>query len=745
MLSFTRLCGRRPLLLQASLTLMIIALSRSVETLRVEKECDYGRTSSPADANPKHFVGGMFSAHQINLVKKDAATQCSLGNPELFHRFGVEQMEALIFATELVNMGTDNGTSDFLGYSIYDTCGDLPPLARECAEQQAKALASPDNLKDAAVATVVGPFYREQTIKVSEDKLKDIYESPVRGVLSLVDEPIDLLSGETVSSLKNVVYMQPNCKLQARAAVDFVVAVGWHRVSVVASDDGCGLANLEEFDEAIKRKQVECSIMVEYYSGNERNTFAAPNIADISKFFSSSTLWRENLNPSRPIVFLGSIPYAVEFFEHFIDDLQGNDKDSYQFLVGDFWGGPNEIDKLYSILKRVVGIARILIALRTATNGLEKFQQHMASIRANSTEIQRNSILKRYWEVYFNCSIANETCNNESALPAVNRPILRNYKSPLVIDSVFLLAAYVKAFQQKYPTQSVEFNTKNAIFVEGHPQTVTNVSSWTGNQVRVGPVAGRPQDVVTVSTGPVTWSFDFLVLTENVNEALQFGTWTYYGRNEEGNNTLVLDANRQIDARLNTSSLPVNLCVVTPTPTPSPLLTHTSTSTSEPKDPDSCSSEDIIYVSALAVSIFVLFLHLTVLFLSLCFFGLVSTCQRIVPLPAIFLFVLTLSSILLSMLVAVQVFSPFDCDNLGLDFFINVLTVLSSPSALWKSSVTWLAEVSIVFLSKLSLQLHSSLLNLSLHLWLVFNLTGHTTAKRTTTVLSTVSSHAVSR
>eukprot|EP00118_Oscarella_pearsei_P013694 m.111455 g.111455 ORF g.111455 m.111455 type:complete len:163 (+) comp37427_c0_seq1:299-787(+) len=118
------------------------------------------------------------SAHQLR-VTNDATVVCSVKDPEVaesFHRFGVEQAEALFLATNIVN---NNGMLDNvtgvgtvkLGNSVYDTCGDLISDSF-CAEKQAMALSRPTNPEERVLASIIGPYYIETFIMYNLTKYR---------------------------------------------------------------------------------------------------------------------------------------------------------------------------------------------------------------------------------------------------------------------------------------------------------------------------------------------------------------------------------------------------------------------------------------------------------------------------------------------------------------------------------------------------------------------------------------------
>ncbi|XP_065844628.1 uncharacterized protein [Oscarella lobularis] len=662
----------------------------SYVAFKVSPECDFGRTVSKTpntslpDSRKCSYMGGLFSVHRDRRNPFNAMYSCS---PSDFHRFGVEQAEALIFAYELLNNSTD-----ISGYSIYDSCGLMPPIdtASPCVEDQARALRSPDEKDECALVTIVGPFYRggdEETVNsvvYGSSQLLALYEGVFgsgqdkRGVFSLVDEPIGWIPDDDFgSSSDQIVFMQASCDLQARAAVDVLLSARWERVLVVVSGDACGNANKGAFQREIDTRQLECSLNVEYYE-HSTNVVGKRDLSNVfNRAGSLKDLWRRCLDePDSPraIVVLSSIPFAFDFFHNGYFGIETKNRTSFSFLLGDFWGNPARVDDLYDVLMRVTETANTVIALNTITNGLDKFQDHMTSIRANSTELERNSLLAGYWENFFNCSLSKRTCDNTTSLPNVNRPILRNYKASLVIDSVFLLHEYLRGY---FEAQTIEapfvlFETLRSIFHKDTFSITTNVSSWTGNQVRI-------DNVDNGFSQPTFWSYEIIAWTRKYgrNQSFPYGVWTF--NDEDTNRTTNLQLNEHINVTIWAPKplLPYEICPTTEpltseaatTPSPIEITERAPTSTT-----NKCTLSAVL--PAIATPIIVLLLHIVVLTLCLCVFGLASTRECIVPTPTIFLALLTLASFLVSLLVAVNVFSPFECKTLALDFVVNFLSVL---------------------------------------------------------------------
>ena len=485
--------------------------------------------------------------------------------------------------------------------------------------------------------------------------------------------------------------MQASCDLQARAALDVLLSARWERVLVVVGDDECGKANKRTFEQEINTRQLECSLHVEYYESQTIDQTIFTNFSGrscLNSFHKSSLIkdvWRRCLDePDSPraIVLLSSVPFAFDFFHNGYFGVETKNRTSFSFLLGDFWGNMALVDDLYDVLMRVTETANTVIALNTITNGLDKFQDHMTSIRANSTELERNSLLADYWENFFDCSLSSGTCDNTTSLPNVNRPILRNYKASLVIDSVFLLHDYLRFFFGGQTSQLAQlwFETSESIFNRDGFSITINVSSWTGNQVRIN-------NVDNGLSQPTFWSYEIIVWTRKYgrNQSFPYGVWTF--NDNDKNRTTSLQLNEHINVTIWAPKplLPYEICQTTEPLTTKPLTTEPLTTeaatmpspterTPTPTTTNKCTSSAVL--PAIATPIIVLLLHIIVLTLSLCVFGLASTRECIVPTPTIYLALLTLASFLVSLLVSVNVFSPFECKTLALDFVVNVLSVL---------------------------------------------------------------------
>ena len=445
-------------------------------------------------------IGGLFSIHR-SIITDEATFECSKLH---FHRFGVEQTEALILAMKKLS---EEGSSSLRSTKMYDTCGEA--VDSQCISDVTRSLVQPDNRAECALATILAPFYFGDGLdspktassilmgSLFRDASKGYKDLPERAIFSLVDEPYPSPEDVHLNDLEaQTIFMQASCELQASAMIDFLLRARWRKIFVVVNGDECGRKSKIAFEQEIQTRQLECDIDAEYYESGSDIIKQKRAADDIDVPLTPGELWRYCLNkPESPraIVLLSSITYAWKFFKAY--ENEAINKTSFGFLLGDFWGNPLYADELYEMLMKVAETARTVVALRTRTKGLDKFQEHVASIRANSTEIQQNPLLADYWESIFNCSLSAGTCSNTSSLSPIRRPILRNYKTSLVIDSAYFLSEYIK----KYANSLKENFSFKKISVEN-----LQVMSETGNEVRIGQLETKESPFVFV---PILWSF----------------------------------------------------------------------------------------------------------------------------------------------------------------------------------------------------------------------------------------------
>ena len=226
-------------------------------------------------ANSTHTLAGVFPVSLWQVVRNecslcaDAPRSNSTGATDSTttssstQLFAVEQSEALIVATELVNSMTHLDGSVNFGYDIRDSCGNH--MGSDCINTL-------DPLAN-TLATVVGPYYAGMTASLDDDEVLSIFSrldakngSTDRLIFSLLDVPFSYARtmGRFASGngSAQVIMLEPSCELQALAAVDFIARKRWLDVTVFGNGDACGRASLRAFKEELDRKGIACHFEV---------------------------------------------------------------------------------------------------------------------------------------------------------------------------------------------------------------------------------------------------------------------------------------------------------------------------------------------------------------------------------------------------------------------------------------------------------------------------------------------------
>lgn len=635
-------------------------------------------------------VGGLFSIHQQDINPITGKTECTATSPSLkprFHRNAVEQAEALILAVETINSNPEILPNVTLQYAMWDTCG---LLHSQCADDQARALVENSDV----IGTVLGPYFYEGSETHTEYDVVGLYKQVVshdesssnrRAAIPFIDIPyVYRDSGFYLDMKENLVYLQQSCILQARAAVDFLDRVGWQEVSVVVSDDNCGSGALQEFHTYMNSQGLECSLDPIYYQEaaplRSRSRRGTGSMDDPFRGQALDLLELHIAKPAAPraVVLLSSISHANEFFNAFYHPVISS-RDTFSFLLGDFWGEPEHINELYTAVLTLRQEAKHVVSLRSQIKGIEKFQDHMTSLRWNSTNVQKNSFLKKYWEDEFNCTIEHNTCHDDDHLNPVVRPILRNSVASLVIDSVYMLAAYLDEFLKIHPNWPVVFSTERSIFRQNQVIAVTNISSWTGNMIGLDvPNTGRLEWVQ-----PGQWVYDFLLLDlqgENVtldaaNNYSLLGTWEF----NDGDHMIEINDDMTIwrpamlitcPSATTTATLAAATTQSTNPPSSSTPQKHIGQTPTSTVSPNPCSHTKLMGLVAIPLIVAVFLIFLSVIFIGLKRW---SFTRRSALSPGTLLLIIdATAATVLATLVVFNIFPALECDNLLLDFLINV-------------------------------------------------------------------------
>ena len=661
------------------------------QAFNVPDHCPSSTTASQSGMNndDKVFtVGGLFSIHQQDVNQLTGQTECTATNPLLkprFHRFAVEQAEALILAVDMINSRSDILTNATLHYAMWDTCGFSES---HCVENQAQALVENNDV----IGTILGPFYYEGPEPYSEHDIVDVYEHIVmhnpgsstgRAAFPFVDIPFIYEGIHAHDNINDMlVYQQESCVLQAQAAVDILNHVGWQQVLLVTSGDNCGRRSRQEFANYVINQSSTCQPNVTYYEildqqASSKSISGSGRVNDPIRGQGLDFLDIYTVSQTAPqaVVLLSSMLHANRFIQSFFR-LPVSARHSFSFLLGEFWGMVDDPDELFQMILDVKQEVEKVVSIRSQIEGIDAFQNHMASLRWNSKSLQKNAFLRDYWENKFNCSISEKTCNSEDFLEPITRPIVRHVVAPLVIDSIYTITAYLDNFTKANTGQSVYYNNQKSI-QEGSNHPVTKITSWTGNIISLIHPSAPPMGWLQ----PSRWVYEFLLLNTTGNQTEQnqyvlLGKWEI----NNGNRTLEFDdTTHSWNSETSVTCLIPN--TVDPTEMPSFTLSQeidlevSSIQPNQAQPPTTtnsslkCSHTKVIGLVAVPIGIAVFHVLFGIFFVVRK--GWPTVRHSALSLGGVLLIIDSIVVILIAILIVSNALPSLECDNLILDFLIN--------------------------------------------------------------------------
>ena len=378
--------------------------------------------------------------------------QCSLSSsmPQ-YNRYAIEQAEALIAAVEFVNERRLLPRNATLGYEIWDTCSQFPPTSgSDCSIScyNANLITSKKPL-----ATIVGPTYTKddtdykRDLENAIDGLTDSSSTArkSRGFFFLTDLP------SLPKSPNIVVNSELPCEIQAQAAFEFIKRFEKvDKVSVVSSDDHCGNQFLKEF--AMKAKghfrQFKCFRHMRMLSQSAAYVLVNCEVSDIQTSTNDWTNSAEHLCDGL-IVLISNTEFARDFLEILYlnregDGLKCAEPPKYRFLIGQLWGDPSYYPSIENALSVLLDRGVEVRALQYHVGSSKCVQNHIMSLRSNSSELQRNCWFRDFWEQKFQCSVRRDTCNVSQSLERESSVLSRNYKAGLIMDNIMMIVDYIK-------------------------------------------------------------------------------------------------------------------------------------------------------------------------------------------------------------------------------------------------------------------------------------------------------------
>ena len=445
------------LLLAPLLVLLVVAPTRVVlkavstspaDTVRVVHALD-GRVRGIQDNLDADFVlGGLFPLR----VVQPGSIQCGQIRPER----GIERMEAMLYAVDVINNSTELLPGLKLGFDIRDTCSSETVGLEESLD----ILVSGGVLSDAISSDTTCPTDSNATSVTTPLGVVGAASSgvslPIATLLRLFSMPqVSYASSSSeLSDAERFMYFLrtiPPDNLQTAAIVDLLDYFNWTFVSTVHSRDSYGENGIRDF----RRNAQNRSICTEYEGEFFRNS-PPEDYVEIAK-----TLY---YNTTSNVVII----YCLDFYAHRVIAQvhkllkQNNFKRRFMFIASDAWAHSANIPKDFP--ETVAGYIGFL-PFSTKHKG---FHSYFSSLLPSTNIRNKDS----FTEFYAHVHSCGDLCQNATS-PVTELP---NYNQgsfiPLVIDAVFAYAHAIQNFLDEHCTKPVQWDHKTQSCV-GSNTTVT--------------------------------------------------------------------------------------------------------------------------------------------------------------------------------------------------------------------------------------------------------------------------------
>lgn len=334
---------------------------------------------------------------------------------------GVQRLEAMVFATQLINQSPQLLPGVNVGFEIRDTCVQ-PNLALEESLSFVRDRGS-RNGTTTGISGVVGAASSGISIVVAN--LLRLFSVPQISYASTAK----ILSDKT--RFDYFFRTVPPDSLQAQAMAAIIDNFNWTYVHAIYSDDAYGSEGIEAFlNEIVQENKSRICIA---------STTGIPNGVTSESVYDDAVqkldqVWAAN---SSVVVLFGQLSTATGVLTAMKkrSTFDPGFAEKFTWIGSDAWG-----DQLPSEFHSV---ARGMISVSPKASLSSGFDQYFMSL--NPANYTANPWFREYWEVYFNCSfnsgnIALQLCNPTQEVISAETGYRQNSKVTFTIDAVYAFA-----------------------------------------------------------------------------------------------------------------------------------------------------------------------------------------------------------------------------------------------------------------------------------------------------------------
>ena len=381
-----------------------------------------GRTRGVRNRETKAFVfGGLFPIHSDS--QDPDRGRCG----EVRQERGLERMEAMLFALDLINADDTLLPGVELGYDIRDTCNSETVGLDEALD----LIITGSNLNIESCETVT-------SIGVNGTRNISVPTSGIVGAASSrVSVPVASLgrlfrmpqvsyasSSAVLKDRTRYEYFQRTISpddLQASAMVDILLEFGWNYVSIIFSQDSYGAPGVDEFLTESTMKGI-CTDL-------QRGIPPSFTSAEYDKVV-------EELGQSRARVVI--IFANQETVEQLFIRIYTNEslRSNFTWIASDAWA--RSIDLVHMFNETAAG----LFGVAPLTEHVEEFEDYFSKLTIESNV--RNDWFPEFYAAYAICTL-DLSCNRTRNVTSFSHYQQGNY-IPLVIDAIYTFAHALHGF-----------------------------------------------------------------------------------------------------------------------------------------------------------------------------------------------------------------------------------------------------------------------------------------------------------
>jgi metabotropic glutamate receptor 2/3/metabotropic glutamate receptor 6/7/8 len=371
-----------------------------------------GRISGIQDKENKDFViGGLVRVHG-----HEGGGKCG---DVLLHK-SVENLEALLFAIDLLNSDQNLLPNLTVGYDIYDTCVS-ESVALDASVDMLVSNGQIDlgtcqnmqviNTTTTPVSAVIGAIVSSVSI-------------PVASFFRIFAMPqISFTSTSTILSDKDrfgyFFRTVPPDDQQAQAMVDLIRHFQWDHVSTVYSNNLYGQPGITAF----QRLADKSGICIDINEGLEDSFSQSDYIQIASKIFNAS---------SNVVVLFANINH-VEGLLTAINELSHGQQKKFAWIASDGWSELTD-PRYDAISAGKWGIAPL-------SENIPSFNDYYSKLNPNTN--LRDPWFNDFYQLYYNC-ILDTTCTNVSITQDTN--YIQDVHNSIVVDTVYSIANALNDF-----------------------------------------------------------------------------------------------------------------------------------------------------------------------------------------------------------------------------------------------------------------------------------------------------------